>query len=439
METKFRIFSIATPSITSPILEVKIDEYKKYIKMIIPKEPAEKKIIKQEITEKVIQPKKEEITEKVIQSKKEEITEKVIQPKKEENQKKMVPDIRPSTSPTELKKVLDEKIEKKIKMYEIWKKTYNPNLVLSSSLLTTNIHIWDSEIFNRGFLEFLSYYNFKNNLSKNNTFITSKSRQGKYSINFTEVDNDRFINKISTSIWCKDSPYYPKSHVVNTKNEYNNLNLIDTQKYFVKPKTGAGSKNIGISIGKTLKYRPEILENFPIVFQENVNNLRLNDGRKEDERVYVLWIKMDGKIRVFLYEKTMVRKCTTKYSEEINRNTHFTINVDWKEAIEKRVKYPCEMAAIIPLIRDISQRVIPNISKKMTNDHKAEFWLTGWDILFDTNNFPWLLEINSRPNQCETIFARELHYEIYQNILEIIFQIEKNQDINSKHFVEIIL
>ena len=29
---------------------------------------------------------------------------------------------------------------------------------------------------------------------------------------------------------------------------------------------------------------------------------------------------------------------------------------------------------------------MPHISKKMTNNHVVEFWLTGWDILYDTNS-----------------------------------------------------
>lgn len=381
METKFKIYSLTKPYEESPIVDANINDYSKYISDKIPKTV----------------PKKMEI-------------------------------IRPLSAPTE---------KDKIPVFNIWRKIRNPSIILPASILPNNINIWDSELFNRGFVEFLSYYGFKNNPSRQVTFITSKTKNGKYSINFTDVDNDKFINKISTSIWCNGSPYYPKTHIVNSIDEYNKLTLKNTQKYFVKAKMGAGSKKIGISIGKVLKYRPEVLENFPLVFQENINNLRLNDGRKEDERAYILWIKKNGKIRVFLYNKTMVRMCTTKYSEEISRNTHFTINVDWKEAIEKRIKDPCEIDSIKKLISDISRRILPNISKKINNNHRAEFWLTGWDILFDSNNYPWLLEINSRPNQCETLFSRELHFEIYQQILEIIIQIEQKQEIKNKYFIEV--
>jgi len=257
------------------------------------------------------------------------------------------------------------------------------------------------------------------------------------SVNFTDVDNNRYINKMSLSKWVEGSPYYPKTFIAIKKEDFIKLELNQQQKYFVKSIFGVGSKSIGISMGNNLIYRPDILDKVPVVVQESVKNMRLNEGRKEDERVYVLWVKINGKIRVFLHTKTMVRMCKKKYSENIAKNTHFTILVNNPHGIIKSCKNPCEVDRLIPVVAHISKRVMQYISKKILNNHVVEFWLTGWDILFDTNNHPWLLEINSRPNQCENLKARLMHYPIYQQIYEMIHSHYNNREFELKDFVEI--
>ena len=321
------------------------------------------------------------------------------------------------------------------KIKAIWLTLENKNIKFNND--TSNIAISDSNLFNGGFHEFIKLYGFKNNAKKKNSFITSKNRSGRYSVNFTDVDNNRYINKMSLSKWVEGSPYYPKTFIATKKDEFNKLALNPNQKYFVKTIFGVGSKSIGISMGNKLIYRPDILEKVPVVVQESVKNMRLNDGRKEDERVYVLWVKINGKIRVLLHTKTMVRMCKRKYSENIEKDTHFTILVNNPNGIIKSCKNPCEVELLKPVVSDITKRVMPHISKKMTNNHVVEFWLTGWDILFDTNNHPWLLEINSRPNQCESVKARLMHYPIYQQIYEIIHSHHNNKEFVLKDFVEI--
>jgi hypothetical protein len=329
----------------------------------------------------------------------------------------------------------NNQISNQNKIRAIWITLENKNIKFNDYI--SNITISDSNLFNGGFHEFIKLYGFKNDSNKKNAFITSKNRSGRYSVNFTDVDNNRYINKMSLTKWCESSPYYPKSFIATKKEDFNKLPLNQDQKYFVKSIFGVGSKSIGISMGNKLIYRPDILEKVPVVVQEGVKNMRLNEGRKEDERVYVLWVKINGKIRVFLHTKTMVRMCKKKYSESIAKDTHFTIQVNNPHGIIKSCKNPCEVDRLIPVVSDISKRVMSHISKKMLNNHVVEFWLTGWDILFDTNNHPWLLEINSRPNQCESVKSRLMHYPIYQQIYEMINSHYNNREFELKDFIEI--
>jgi len=336
-----------------------------------------------------------------------------------------------------LKIAEDESLTKDERKFKIWEKIYNQKIILQSNQKITNINIPDSILFNNGFVEFLNFYGIKNYPKATKGFITSESTIGNFSINFSNVNVRNYINKYSVSVWCQDSPYYPKSHIIKSRNEYNILQLDENKKYFVKPMIGEGSRNIGVSMGKNMVYRGYLLNEFPLVFQEGVKDLRLNDGRKEDERVYVLFMKYNQKFKIFLHTKTMVRMCKLKYTEEFNKNNHFTINVKWMDGIDKRCKFPCELDKLIPLVQDISRRILPNIETKMSNGHLVEFWLTGWDALFDVNNHPWLLEINPMPNQCESIKARIMHYAIYQEIFEFILALDNGKKYKMKNFIEV--
>lgn len=333
---------------------------------------------------------------------------------------------------SELRNIIeDKKIPDERKIFEIWKYYAKEQ---SIDQKTFNVKINDSNLFNKGFLEFLQFYRFK---VDNNPFICSKNTKGKYSLNFTFLDNDRFLNKVSISNFCKGSIYFPKSFIVNNKEEYDTIDLNPDKKYFVKPQYCAGSQKVGISMGKNIVFRPELIGSFPLVFQENVENLRLCNSKKEDERIFILYLKHNKKIRTFMYLNSIVRICKFKYSNKIEKKTHFTINDTLGKYNEKRIKFPCESNLIIPLVKDISPRILSSVSKQMRNNHKAEFWLTGWDVIFDKNNFPWLLEINSRPNQCESMKSRIVHYQIYQQILDMMVSLENNVQFQLNDFIEI--
>jgi hypothetical protein len=60
----------------------------------------------------------------------------------------------------------------------------------------------------------------------------------------------------------------------------------------------------------------------------------------------------------------MVRMCKKEYSEDVVKNTHFTILVNNPHEIIKSCKNLCEVDRLIPVVTDISKRVMPYISKK---------------------------------------------------------------------------
>ena len=318
----------------------------------------------------------------------------------------------------------------------IWQVIKNPTHKFSKNHLTTNIGISTSKLFNRGFLEYLSFYGFSLNKNAANTFITSGNKTGSYSLNFSNINVNSHINKVSLTKWCNYSPYYPKSFLLENKSQLNRLNLNQNQMYFVKPARGEGSKNIGISYGKNITLRPEIINKTPLIFQQDVENPRLQNGCKQDERIYVLFIKTN-QIKTYLYKKGMVRTSKFKLTNKVSIKSHFTLPCNVGKVSTKELKEKIEVDLIKPLIKDISSKVIPHLTQKLDYNHKAEFWLTGWDIIFDTNNHPWLLEINPTPNQCESYFARTVHYPIYQEILDMIVALDCNKTLPLKDFIPV--
>jgi hypothetical protein len=318
----------------------------------------------------------------------------------------------------------------------IWEVIKNTNHKFSKNHLITNLNISTSRLFNKGFLEYISFYKFSKNKNAPNTFITSGNKTGSYSINFSNINIDNHINKVSLTKWCQNSPYYPKSFLLENKSQLNNLPLQPNQMYFLKPAHGEGSKNIGISYGKNIVLRPEIINKTPLIFQQDVSNPRLHNGCKQDERIYVLFIKTN-QIKTYVYKKGMVRTSKFPLTEKVSIKSHFTLPCNVGKVSTKELKEAIEVNHIKPLIKDISSRVIPHLTQKLDNNHKAEFWLTGWDIIFDKNNYPWLLEINPTPNQCESYFARTVHYPIYQEILDMIVAMDSNKQLPLKNFIPI--
>lgn len=318
---------------------------------------------------------------------------------------------------------------------KIWENVKNNKINFNKKV--TNINLFTSRLFNNGFFEFLKFYGFKLTKDKN-TFITSGNNTGKYSLNFSKTNINRSINKVSLSKWCKNSPYYPKSIIINNTKEYNNIKWNNNLIYFIKPWKGEGSKNIAISRGKNVIINKDSIKKMPLIVQESVKNMRLNNGCKEDERIYVLFIKDKNGISSYLYNITIERKSKFKYNDNITKKSYFTLPCNMGNVSEKKIKFSTEINSIIPLVKDISQKLIPNLNKKLFFNHSLEFWLTGWDIIFDNSNKPWLLEINPTPNQCETIYIRNLHYAIYQEILEIIDYYDKNNTIKTLNFIKVL-
>lgn len=318
----------------------------------------------------------------------------------------------------------------------LWQNTKNSKLHFEKNQLITNTAISTSRLFNNGFLEYIAFYGFSQNKNSKNTFITSGNKNGSYSLNFSNISINNHINKVSLTKWCNKSPYYPKSFLLEKKSELSNLLLNENQMYFVKPARGEGSKNIGISYGKNITLRPEIINKTPLIFQQDVANPRLQNKCKQDERIYVLFIKTN-QIKTYLYRKGMIRTSKFPLTDKVSIKSHFTLPCNVGKVSTKEIKEEIEVDRIKPLIKDISSRVIPHLTSKLDFNHKAEFWLTGWDIIFDKNNYPWLLEINPTPNQCESYLARTLHYPIYQEILDMIVAMHSHNQIPLKNFIPI--
>ena len=166
-----------------------------------------------------------------------------------------------------------------------------------------------------------SNYNGMSNISnsiKKYSFLDSKHLMA----NFFKENNLNFI---------------PKTFVINTKEEFNNLELQKGKKYLVKPSgfsTGtfkderavAGNSGSGIYIvneKKEIKYNNKIL-----LIQELLDELDLIDSKKYDIRTYLLFVKNKRHIQFYLSDESYCRLSTNNYKKDnteldnILTNTH---------------------------------------------------------------------------------------------------------------------
>ena len=155
------------------------------------------------------------------------------------------------------------------------------------------------------------------------------------------------------------------------------------------------------------------------IVQKYINNPLLIGGKKFDIRIYVL-VTDYSPLTVYLYRTGFARFTHQRYSGDI-RNTfvHLT-NVSIQKTSEHYddkmggkwdlrslklymiAKYGIEKVnESFEQIEDMIIRSLQSIEKKMIHD-KHCFELYGYDVLFDSELRPWMIEVNCSPSLTAT-------------------------------------
>jgi len=238
--------------------------------------------------------------------------------------------------------------------------------------------------------------------------------------------------KVKECSFFNGEAYYPETYL---RNPYK------VGKWFIKPSRGSNGK--GILITDNLKN----IKSNDVVFQRSVENLLLNNNKKQDIRVFVVLQTYKGHLYSYIYNEAYVRLSSKKYDkDDFNINTQLTnfaiYNGDINESLEKFTDQPY-YNEIYPKIKDIvidfSNKIYKNINNKT---QRNLIQLFGFDFIPDNNNKVWLLEINDSPGPTMVTDMPKKFKSFRPDFLdimldELIYPMGDDVNINSNKFKQV--
>ena len=211
-------------------------------------------------------------------------------------------------------------------------------------------------------------------------------------------------------------------------------NLEDNKNYFLKYAGNNGGKQVHL-FNDISQLRDYINNNkSPYIIQEEVDNMLLIDGKKFVLRNWIVII--NGKFYLSVNGCCIVHEI--KYDKNnLDRKRHIDHDISkigytyynemdfYKDTFEKVLKLTQEICDII---------------LKRLNFRDNCFQVLGLDIIFDNNNNPYLIEVNSWPNMSVPFGNYKLILEeFFTNFLNdiILPKLENKPIIDNKYFCEI--
>jgi len=268
---------------------------------------------------------------------------------------------------------------------------------------------------NRDYIQFIKKYLEKNNIKKadetqsDNYYITSSRIPGKYCIEFRNFKGVDFFNKLETTKKLQDCDYYPPSLIVKKERDWNILELDDDKYYYCKPKYGCQSKNISVCLGKEFLVNQKL--EYPFVIQDEIDS-KLDNGRKVDYRIFVLYVKKDNQISAF-YSPNLLRRVCVDIVESRSPKSFFSFGDDCSKSVIEN-----KGTEIFECLKDAQKYIIPKFNS--TNYSEIEYFITGYDLIEDQYNKFWIMEINWDPNFFHYDCEKKFHKKIFEDIVNHI-------------------
>ncbi|EDO40528.1 predicted protein, partial [Nematostella vectensis] len=154
------------------------------------------------------------------------------------------------------------------------------------------------------------------------------------------------------------------------------------------------------------------------IVQRYIENPFLVGGRKFDLRIYVL-VTSYSPLCVWLYREGFARFSNTRFSLDSIDDTYVHLT---NVAIQKTAP-DYDPEKVEQVMRNIDQMIIKSlqaVQKVMIND-KHCFELYGYDIMFDSNLKPWLIEVNASPSlTASSQTDYELKFRLLEDVVYVI-------------------
>lgn len=243
----------------------------------------------------------------------------------------------------------------------------------------------------------------------------SKIANTLYCLNVNEIGNKFWFSKLFNQqpflterylFSNKETPL--RKNIDFYKHEINSFKSKEYCNWYVKPVGGASGKEIIITRNPEKLKVNQLPPNIYVIEKEIIP--MLTKKRKFDIRLHVMISYYNNKLTVYMANDCVCRICPKKFNESSNdKDTKITnlfqrnnseVNKYQKplsKLFSKR-KYKTLMTKIKKVVYNSSEI----IEKKIRNNYKSnflnEYHLFGYDIMFDKNEFPYIIEINNNPD-----------------------------------------
>ena len=201
----------------------------------------------------------------------------------------------------------------------------------------------------------------------------------------------------------KDKDYYPESYLENP---------MKGGVWYVKPNKGTNAE--GIIITDDVRS----VDMKTAVYQKSIDKPLLQDGRKQDFRMFVVMTTYQGYFRTYIFFDHYVRLAPLPYDEkDLSREVQLTNQnsywIDYYDTLVPNPKYSEDIMksgliaftqhphrdklykGFVDMMIDFSEDVYQNLNNKPQRNLVHVF---GMDVLPDENLKMWMLEINDTPH-----------------------------------------
>lgn len=244
-----------------------------------------------------------------------------------------------------------------------------------------------------------------------------------------DYTNDK---EIFESIFTDNPDIYPRIYSLS--------NIINTKKYYLKPKMGSCGE--GIQVLKGIDIRKGTFDMNKFLIQEYIEPDLINN-KKYDIRLYYFVIKKGNEIRTFYSINGKIRLCEIDYDKG-GELTNSNLIKNLKKEI--RDKLQGQLYNLLESEREEIYSLIKRLDIYTRELYKSEdigdfINLYGVDIIKDSNGKYWILEMNGNPNwhlSCDNDEIKELKKNIFDEILNLLANVFYYADYVLENWQEIL-
>lgn len=193
--------------------------------------------------------------------------------------------------------------------------------------------------------------------------------------------------------------------------------IVENEKYFIKPKKGSCGEGIKVMLGNEIKN----IDSNKFLIQKYIKPDLINE-RKYDVRIYYFVIKYDGFLNTWYSRNGKIRLCAKKYMDggEITNSS----------LLDRKTDLTKLQGHLYNLLENDRNNIF-ELMKKINDEFRKQILTTkkdfinmyGLDLIQDENKKWYIIEANGNPNwqnDSDNLEIKKIKTEIFDEILKIL-------------------